>query len=101
MHSPTFTRIKPRKGHTHPHPAKKAHTHPHPPTPSQKKVTLTHTHPHPDEKGHTQPKEGHTHPHIAEIKNVMCLTHTYKYSLFTILAGVFILKKIDQFIFFY
>ena len=92
-HSPTTTYTKPRKGHTHPHlptPSQKkvtlTHTHP-------KKVTLTHTHPHPDKKGQAKPKEGHTHPHITEKKNVMCLTHTYKYSLLTILAGVFIFEK--------
>ena len=83
LHSPIPTHTQPKKGHTHPLPA----------TPGQEKVTLTHTHPHLDKKGHTQPKEGHTHPHITEIKNVTCLTHTYKYSLFTILAGVFIFEK--------
>ena len=87
--------------------------HSHPSTPSQKrshslilthtqpkKVTLTHTHPHPAKKRwnlstltHTQPKEDHTYPHITEIKNVTCLAHTYKYSLFTILSGVFIFEK--------
>ena len=89
-HSPTPTYSKPRKGHTQP---KKGHTQPQPLTPSQKKVTPTHTHPDPDKKGHTQPKEGHPHTHITEIKNVMCLTHTYKYSLFKILAGFFIFEK--------
>ena len=89
-HSPTPTYSKPRKDHTQP---KKGHTQPQPLTPSQKKVTLTHTHPDPDKKGHTQPKEGHPHTHITEIKNIMCLTHTYKYSLFTKLAGVFIFEK--------
>ena len=93
---PTPTHTKPRKDHsptpTHTQP-KKGHSHPQPPTLRQKKVTLTHTHLHPDKKGHTQPKEGHTHPHITEIKNVMCLTHTYKYSLFKILAGFFIFEK--------
>ena len=86
-HLPTPTHTKPRKGHTHPHP----------PTPSQKKG---HTHPHPAKKrshsltlNHTQPKEGHTHPHITEINNITCLTHTNKYSLFTILAGVFIFER--------
>ena len=107
MHSPTPTHTQPKKGHTHSHPPtlsqekitlthtqpKKGQTHPHPPTPTQKKVTLTHIHPHPDKKGNTQPKKGHTHPHITEINNVACLTHTYKYSLFTILAGVFSFEK--------
>ena len=94
MHSPTPT-----------------HTHSHRPTLSQKKS-------HSPTPTHTQPKKGHTHPHlptpsqkrsyptikrhghlrITERKNVMCLTHTLKYSIFTILAGVF---KIYQFIFFY
>ena len=31
--------------------------------------------------------------HITEIKSVTCLTHTYKYSFFTILVGVFIFEK--------
>ena len=106
-HSPTPIQKKVTLTYTHPHQAKKrshlptsaytqpktGHTHPHLPTPSQKKVIRTHTHPHPDKKGHTQPKEGHTHPHITEINNVTCLTHTYKYSLFTIWAGVFIFEK--------
>ena len=85
-HSPPPIHTQPKKKvtltHTHPHPAKKGHNHPHSPTPTHKKVTLTHTHQHPGKKGHTQPKEGHTHPLITEIKNVTCLTHTYKYSLF-------------------
>ena len=113
-HSPalTHTHLHPvKKGHTHPYPPtlnrkrshsptpthtqpKKGDTHWHPPTPSQKiKVTLTHIHPQPDKKGHTQPNEDHTHPHITEIKNVTCLTHMYKYSLFTTLAGVLISEK--------
>ena len=87
--------------HTHPHQVKrKGHTYPYPPTPSQKKVTLTTTQPQSTKKRsnsatstHIQIKEGHIYPHVTEIKNVTCLTHTYKYSLFTILAGVFIFEK--------
>ena len=110
-HSPTLCQKKVTLTHTQSHPAKKQS---HSSTPSQKKVTLTHTQPHltktghthphlphPDKKGHTQPKEGHIHPHITERKNVMCLTHMWKYYLFTLLAGVFIFAMIDQFIFFY
>ena len=89
-HSPTPSQEKVTLTHTQP---RKGHTHPHPPTPSERKVSLTHTHPHPDKKGYTQPKGGHTHPHIAEIMNVTYPTHTYKYSLFTILAGVITFEK--------
>ena len=110
-HSPTLCQKKVTLTHTQSHPAKNQS---HSSTPSQKKVTLTHTQPHltktghthphlphPDKKGHTQPKEGHIHPHITERKKVMCLTHMWKYYLFTLLAGVFIFAMIDQFIFFY
>ena len=114
MHSPTPTHTypqpltstptQPKIGHTHPHPPtpsqKKGHTYPYPPIPSQKKVTLTTTQPQSTKKRsnsatstHIQIKEGHIYPHVTEIKNVTCLTHTYKYSLFTILAGVFIFEK--------
>ena len=102
--------------HTHPHPAKKGHTHSHPPTPSKKMAILTHIHPHPA-KDHTQPKNGHTEPHLTSPsththphpvkkgshppthnwKKECQVSKTYyilqKYSLFIILAGVFIFEK--------
>ena len=99
----TLTHTQPKKvtlTPTHPHPAKKwpyspisTHTQPKA-TLSQKMVTLTHTWPHPAPT-HTQSKKGHTHPHITERKNVKFLKHYIleKYSLFIILAGVFIFEK--------
>ena len=93
--SPTLTHTQPRKGHKHPHtlhPAKKVtpiHTQP---KKSSQTPTATHTQP---KSGHTQSKKGYTHPH--NWKKECHVTNTWyireKYSLFAILAGVFILEK--------
>ena len=77
-HSPTPTHTQPKKGHTHPHPPTPSQKRSHPPTLSHKKVTPTHT------PTHNWKKECHVSItwYIRE-----------KYSLFTILAGVFIFEK--------
>ena len=86
LHTPTYTH--PKTGHTHPHVAKKkvipTHTHPQPakkrsysPAPSQKMVTST----------NTSLKE---RIHVSNTQYI----HE-KYSLFPILAGSSVLKKID------
>ena len=122
MHSPTPTHTHPNPPkktaptHTQPKRVTLTHTNPHPPTPGKKMVILTYIHPNPAKKGHTQPKNGHTDPHLTSPsththpqpvkkgshppthnwKKECQVSNTYiheKYSLFIIIAGVFIFEK--------
>ena len=104
VHSPTPT-------HTHPHP-RKGHAHPHLTTPIIKKVTLTRTHLHLAKKAtlthnHPNPATKRSHSPTPSQKRSHLPTHNWKkechmsntwyirekYSLFAILAGVFIFEK--------
>ena len=102
----TLTHTQPKKvtlTHTHPHPAKKwpyspisTHTQPKI-TLSQKMVTLNHTWPQPSTHTHPHPVKKGSHPPTHNWKKECQVSKTYyileKYSLFIILAGVFIFEK--------
>ena len=99
--TPTNTHLHPAKKRSHPptltnNQPEKGHTDPHPPTPSPKKVTKGHTHPHPPTTRliMSHPAKRRSYPPTHNWKKECHVSNTYvKYSLFTILPGVFIFEK--------